>query len=83
MQYTKLSSNLSLNIINDSLDFTVSENDKLKVEYKLFNVKQLCEELYCVFNSTAQKKGIILFLNIDKLNNDNLVSDPKKSDKYS
>ena len=47
-----------LNLLSNLLEFSSLEQGMLKVENKLFNVKQLCDEIASMFEPIAQKKNL-------------------------
>jgi len=51
-------------IINDILDFSKVEAGKMTVEYINFNLRELLDDIDCVFSPQAQAKGIELAFDI-------------------
>ncbi len=59
------SSNNLLNIVNDVLDFSKIEAGKLRIEKRVFNIKQLLQDIALMFSASFKEKGIIYRSNID------------------
>lgn len=59
------SSNNLLNIVNDVLDFSKIEAGKLRIEKRVFNIKQLLQDVALMFSASFKEKGIIYRSNID------------------
>lgn len=56
------SSNTLLNVINDILDISKIEDNKLEIEYVDFDVKDACRTMVNFFHSSLEKKSITLKL---------------------
>lgn len=72
----KHSSHYILKLVNDLIDFSKLENDKIKIEQISFNFKELIENTCQPLEPNALNKGIQLKWNIDEHLNNNYISDP-------
>jgi signal transduction histidine kinase/CheY-like chemotaxis protein len=54
-----------LALINDTLDFSKMNADKVTLNHAAFNLNQLLENIYTSFRTKAEQKGIDVRLNID------------------
>lgn len=72
----KSSSQYIVNLVNDLTDFSRLENNKISVQYKTFNPKDLIESICSLLVPNAENKKIMLKWNIDKRLNTALYSDP-------
>jgi signal transduction histidine kinase/CheY-like chemotaxis protein len=72
----KESADYILALVNDLLDFSKLENDKIKIEQAPFNVRQLIENTCRTLEPIAINKGIELNWDIDEELNSNFLSDP-------
>lgn len=54
-----------LGVINDILDYSKIESNKLELERASVNVRALAEESFTLFDTTATQKGLTLQLDID------------------
>lgn len=70
------SSDYILNLVNDLVDFSKLENDKIKIEKVGFNPKELIENVFNVLKKSASDKGIVLLYTVDDRLDTDLVSDP-------
>jgi signal transduction histidine kinase/CheY-like chemotaxis protein/HPt (histidine-containing phosphotransfer) domain-containing protein len=70
------SSNYILKLVNDLLDFSRLENDRITIEKVPFNVKNLIEATCIVLEPIAVKKNIKLIWLVDDGLNVNCLSDP-------
>ncbi|MBF0118432.1 MAG: response regulator [Desulfobacterales bacterium] len=61
----KTSSQLLLGIINDVLDFSKIDTGKLELENKTFNLHDITNNIFSMFNSKAKDKGLKFNLSID------------------
>lgn len=68
------SSNQTLQLITNILDFNKLEYSKITLQPTLFSVKEMIEETYSSFNPIAAKKGLVLRHSVsgssDKINGD-------------
>jgi signal transduction histidine kinase/CheY-like chemotaxis protein/HPt (histidine-containing phosphotransfer) domain-containing protein len=62
----QLSSENMLNIINDVLDFSKIESDKMELEYEPFELRKVIEETFDLLYYRALGKRLELFYNIDE-----------------
>ncbi|MFD2918424.1 ATP-binding protein [Terrimonas rubra] len=60
------SSNNLLNIVNDVLDFSKIEAGKLRIEKRVFNIKQLLQDVALMFSASFKEKGIVYQSNVDE-----------------
>lgn len=65
-----------LNILNDILDYSKIEADKLVLEYVPFKLNKLVQKLANLFGHISQSKGVELIFDIDPKLPQTLVSDP-------
>jgi PAS domain S-box-containing protein len=59
------SGNNLLALINDLLDLSKIEAGKLRLDYEPVNLRGLCREVYDIFETRAQQKGIDLAMEMD------------------
>jgi len=64
-----------LNILNDILDFSKLEADKISINPDLFNLTRLKDNLYDFFKGSADKKGLMLSIDISPETPLNLICD--------
>jgi signal transduction histidine kinase/DNA-binding response OmpR family regulator len=62
----QLSSENMLNIINDVLDFSKIESDKMELEYEPFELRKVIEETFDLLYYRALGKKLELFYNVDE-----------------
>jgi len=77
-QYVKnisYSSDYILSLVNDLVDFSKLENDKIKIEKVSYNPQELIENVFNSLKKSASDKGIVLLYSIDDELNTNLISD--------
>ena len=72
----KHSSNYILKLVNDLVDFSKLENDRISIEEVSFNFKDLIENTCKPLEPNAENKGIELNWDVEETLNDNYVSDP-------
>ncbi|MCJ8311447.1 MAG: substrate-binding domain-containing protein [Saccharospirillaceae bacterium] len=72
------SSNSLLNIISDILDFSKIEEGKLSVEFIVFDLKLICNEVISLFKFEADRKNINLILDINEQTPSHIESDPTR-----
>ncbi len=65
-----------LGLINDILDFSKIEAGKMDMEMLEFNLQDELEEFVEVTAFKAQAKGLELILNTDKIEHQNIITDP-------
>lgn len=61
----KLSGESLMNIINDVLDFSKIENDKMQLDIKPFSLRKVVEETFDVFYYRSLEKQLELFYSVD------------------
>lgn len=59
------SAQLLMGIINDILDFTKIESDRLEIKPRPFYLPTLIDQLHSLFSSVALNKGLRLVMNVD------------------
>ncbi|MDD5934579.1 MAG: transporter substrate-binding domain-containing protein [Clostridiales bacterium] len=59
------SSHVLLNIINDVLDMSAIESQKIKIEAHEFDLNQLIDGIYSIYYSQCKDKGIQFVLNVN------------------
>lgn len=67
-----------LTIINDILDFSKMEAGKLSLDETPFNLKQICEEVICLFAPAAYEKNLELVLLVYQDVPAHLIGDPTR-----
>ncbi|WP_447636028.1 ATP-binding response regulator [Flavobacterium microcysteis] len=72
----KHSSNYILKLVNDLVDFSKLENNRINVEKVSFNFKDLIESTCKPLGPNAENKGIELNWDVEEVLDDNFVSDP-------
>lgn len=80
-QYVNNISNSSeyiLNLVNDLVDFSKLENNKIKINKVAFNPKQLIESTFHTLKRNAVDKDILLLYEVDDNLNTNIISDPHR-----
>jgi len=70
------SSDYILSLVNDLVDFSKLENDKIKIEKVSFNPKELVENVFNSLKKNASDKGILLLYDIEDELDTQLTSDP-------
>ncbi len=70
------STNELLRIINDILDFSKIEAGKLQMEYILFSIKDVCNELEHLFDHTITDKGLSFQIMMEEQAQTPLMGDP-------
>lgn len=72
----KHSSNYILKLVNDLVDFSKLENNRINVEKVSFNFKDLIESTCKPLEPNAENKGIELNWDVEEVLDDNFISDP-------
>ncbi len=78
LRVLKNSGNSLLIILNDILDFSKIEAGKLELEKVPFNLKQLVEDLYDMFQAQSNAKGIFLTIEFDPRLAPFVIGDPTR-----
>lgn len=60
----KTASGILLNLVNDVLDMSAIEADKIKLSQKEFNLEELMDSLRAVYESQCAQKGITFQMNV-------------------
>jgi len=72
----KHSSNYILKLVNDLVDFSKLENDRINIEKVSFNFKDLIENTCKPLEPNAENKSIELNWHVEDILDDNYISDP-------
>jgi len=67
LEYIQIGTKQLLHIVNNILDFSKLEQSKEQIEYIDFNIHKLCDEVYQIFYSSANQKGVFLDLSMEDL----------------
>jgi PAS domain S-box-containing protein len=67
-----------LTIIDDVLDLSRIEADKLPLEHTPFQVKELCSSVEALFRPLVKEKGLQLYVNVDPILPSHLVGDENR-----
>lgn len=67
-----------LTIIDDVLDLSRIEADKLPLEHTPFHVKELCSSVEALFRPLVKEKGLQLYVNVDSVLPSYLVGDENR-----
>lgn len=70
------SSEYILNLVNDLVDFSKLENNRIKIQEVTFNPKQLVETIFHSLKQNALDKDILLLYDVEPSLDANLISDP-------
>lgn len=70
------SSDYILNLVNDLVDFSKLENNKIKIKKVAFNPKQLIENTFNTLKKNAVDKDIVLLYDIEDSLDTDIISDP-------
>jgi signal transduction histidine kinase/CheY-like chemotaxis protein len=76
LQQTKLASSTLLSLINLTLDFAKIESGKLEIEYIEFNLTEILQKIFAVFDNQASQKGIKFKLELPPTLPSLLLGDP-------
>ncbi len=76
IQNIQYSSQYIVNLVNDLIDFSKLENNKISIEKKIFNFKELIDSTCLPLQQNAINKNISLEWSVDESLNQNYVSDP-------
>lgn len=69
------SSKVLLGIINDVLDMSAIESNKLKIAQKPFWIREILKSIYTVYNTQCRQKGITFEMDADEIENNCLRGD--------
>lgn len=69
------SSKVLLGIINDVLDMSAIESNKLKIAQKPFWIREILKSIYTVYSTQCKQKGIVFEMNVDDAKNNCLRGD--------
>lgn len=70
------SSDYILSLVNDLVDFSKLENNKIKIQKVAFNPKQLIENTFNTLRKNAVDKDILLLYDVGDALDTNIISDP-------
>ncbi len=70
------SSKILLNIINDVLDMSAIESDKLKIAHQPFDLKELLTSITALYYTQCKQKDIAFELNCAEVTEERLIGDP-------
>ena len=73
---SKTSSDALLVVLNDILDYSKIEAGKMELEKTAFNLGTVINDAVSLFKLSAQKKGLIIEVSIERDVPDNLIGDP-------
>ena len=69
------SSKVLLGIINDVLDMSAIESNKLKIAQKPFWIREILKSIYTVYSTQCKQKGIAFVMDVDDMKNNCLRGD--------
>lgn len=72
---SKTASNFLLNVINDILDYSKIEADKIELEKHIFKVREFINEIIVLFSPSLQNKGLSINTYVEDKIPDYLVGD--------
>lgn len=75
LEKIEVSSRVLLNIINDVLDMSAIESEKLKIAHTEFNLKNVLEGINSIYQAQCRQKGISFEISTD-IKHENLLGDP-------
>ena len=78
LKHIQKSSEALLSIINDIIDYSNIEAEKLEVESENFNIGAVITEVIETYRNQAEKKGIGIAGSLDPLLKDDLIGDPQR-----
>src|SRR5690554_1640161 len=70
------SSDYILNLVNDLVDFSKLENNKIKIKKIAFNPRQLIESTFYTLKKNATDKDILLLYEVEDSLDTDIISDP-------
>ncbi len=76
MNIIRTSSDALLKLINDILDYTKIEIGKIKLEKTSFNFRKMIYDVVCLFKPSAERKGLMMEVSIEKDLPDHFIGDP-------
>lgn len=69
------SSRVLLGIINDVLDMSAIESDKMKIAQEAFVLREILDSIFTVYSTQCKQKGIEFEMNVDRIQNNYLMGD--------
>lgn len=69
------SSRVLLNIINDVLDMSAIESQKLKIAQKPFELREILNAISAVYATQCRQKGVAFEMNMTEINDERLMGD--------
>ncbi len=71
----QVSSKVLLSLINDTLDMSAIERNKLELAEEPFNMREILESVEVMYETQCREKGIGLVVDLSKLKHENLIGD--------
>lgn len=71
----EVSSKVLLNIINDVLDMSAIESDKIKIAEKPFDIREILTSISTVYYTQCRQKNILFEMNASEIMDERLVGD--------
>lgn len=71
----QVSSKVLLSLINDILDMSAIEKNKLEITEEPFNMREILESVEVMYEAQCKEKGIGLSVDLTKLQHENLIGD--------
>ena len=69
------SSGILLNIINDVLDMSAIENEKIKIAHTEFNIRDILDSISTVYYAQCKQKGIKFEMSASDISHERLIGD--------
>lgn len=73
------SSKILLNIINDVLDMSAIENDKLKISKNIFDIKELLSSISTIYYAQCKQKNVKFEMLVSNVSHEILIGDPLRT----
>jgi len=78
LNLAKTASGILLKVVNDILDYSKIEAERVKLEKSLFSINLLVNEVIDLFSVSAKQKRLNIFANINRDIPENLIGDPMR-----
>lgn len=75
LEKIEVSSKVLLNIINDVLDMSAIESDKIKIAHKPFDISEILTSISTVYYTQCRQKGVRYEMNTAEIVNERLIGD--------
>lgn len=75
LEKIKTSSRVLLNIINDILDMSAIENNKIRITREPFDLMELLDDIYTVYYAQCANKGVAFRIDTDQIRHKILIGD--------